>query len=362
MLYIVMRYIVSLPALCTFNMRALFSLFFWILSFPVFAQQLLSVQNISDGGGFDFPLIKATNTNVQDKINIHLHLSELDILPSPTKKNVFSVVSSMENGGLYGGKTHIQYKVLANNNRLLSIRLDQESSCLTTAYWSRYYNFNPHTGDRYSLQDFCSKENFVLLQKTIAFERKKEINRLLNDLVVNKIDTPDFSSLVSAIDEDDDLSDFFISSDTLYIDMLNLFHKNDRGYDVEYVTAISLDKFRYLLNDFGEAVFVSGEGLARYHALTHPQLFKGYIEGKYPFYMLIRHTYSNKYAGTYAYTKYGAAINLDGEKDGDEFVFTERSYEEGERPKFKFRLENRTMKGTYVNNKGRVLDFTALKE
>src|SRR5215467_9303796 len=68
------------------------------------------------GEEFSFPIFSNPGDSSTTKtINQYLQLSELELMDGYQSKNLFEVVNK-DNGGLYGGKQTISYKIFTNTS------------------------------------------------------------------------------------------------------------------------------------------------------------------------------------------------------------------------------------------------------
>jgi hypothetical protein len=324
---------------------SLFLLLFLISARP--KGEFLYLESL-DHGQFHFPIVQSEKPPVAYKINTHLQLSELELLKGSEKEHLFEVVSNKE-GGIYGKKVAIDFKVWQNSSRALSLSLAQSSCGMTCAYWTSYYNFNPQNGDRYFLQDFFSKAHYEkfkeeLSERRIAFLQKR--SQALKD--------PHRKQLLAYLEpylKEDRLRDFYIGEDSLYFDWSNLLHKHDKFLDMNHVVGVAKTEVAALLNDFGQAALLDGRNLKDYQAPSAPQVYQGEIGGQYPFVWLQRKMYDQSWEAIYAYLKYGRGIYLRGNENGSEndFWFDEKLGMAEHGGKVIFRMEAGQMRGYWYD-------------
>lgn len=319
-----------------------------------------TIENVSKEE-FVFPIIALPNKQAQEKINIHLQLSELDLIKGYEKKNIFERVS-FNNGTIYGGKVFISYEILNNSNRNLSMKFTESSCGATCAYWVQYYNFNPQNGDRYFIQDFFSPENFKRFQSTITPRRKEKIQNQIKMLLAKGEEMEYLDEYIYTSIEGDDLDDFYFTNDSIFFDNENLLNKHDKVWDLDHVTGFSINEIKHLLNPFGQSALLTGEGLESYQSKIEPQLYEGKIGSAAEFYLLFRNDYEKSYSGTYAYKKYGKAINLYGKETNGNYEFKEQNDDFDDVATITFQKENSNLSGFWTNNKNKKLTFTATRK
>ena len=271
---------------------------------------------------FSFPIFLNSNNLVTAKVNQMLQISELEILKGFETKNIFEQVS-IDDGRIYGGKVGIDFKIYDNNSKVLSVKLDESSCGATCAYWVRYYNFNSGNGDLIQLKDLFTKKGY---EKFFAFVTKRRIAQLKNELRKMPLaERGDFEG-ISGSYEADDLMDFYIEKNVLYIDGENSFSKNQKFASVEIkrISRFKLPEFKSYLNDYGKSLFgLTKDSIKKYRSNILPQLFHGKI-GNQKVMMVLNNGYGNEMKAEYVYSKYGKGIFLEGKIKADELSLTEK--------------------------------------
>jgi hypothetical protein len=251
-----------------------------------------------------------------------LQISELEILKGFETKNIFEQVS-IDDGRIYGGKVGIDFKIYDNNSKVLSVKLDESSCGATCAYWVRYYNFNSGNGDLIQLKDLFTKKGY---EKFFAFVTKRRIAQLKNELRKMPLaERGDFEGISGSF-EADDLMDFYIEKNVLYIDGENSFSKNQKFASVEIkrISRFKLSEFKSYLNDYGKSLFgLTKDSIKKYRSNILPQLFHGKI-GNQKVMMVLNNGYGNEMKAEYVYSKYGKGIFLEGKIKADELSLTEK--------------------------------------
>ena len=319
-----------------------------------------SIQNISIED-FDFPVVTTANKEAGEKINIHLQLSELGLIKGYEKKNIFEKVT-FNNGTIYGGKVFITYSVLQNTNRNLGIKFTESSCGATCAYWVQYYNFNPQNGDRYFIQDFFNPEDLKRFQSIIIPRRKEKIQKQIKELIAAGEELEHLNEYIYIAIEEDDFDDFYFTSDSIFFDNENLLNRHDKVWDLDHITGFSIGEIKHLLNPFGQSALLTGTGLESYQSTIEPQLYEGKIGSAAEFYLLFRNDYEKSYSGTYAYKKYGKAINLYGKETNGKYELKEQNDDFDEVATITFQKEKSNLSGFWTNNKNKKLIFTATRK
>jgi hypothetical protein len=171
------------------------------------------------------------------------------------------------------------------------------------------------------LKDLFTDKGLETFSKFITKRRVAEFNKERA-----KLKTADSESLfgIAGSYESDDLEDFYIKNNTLFIDGENSFAKNDKFYGVKTVSKFKLSEFKNYLNDYGKTLFsLSKNSIKNYRSSNLPQLFQGKIAGK-EVWLFLNTGVGNELKAEYIYSKYGKGIFLSGTFDGNEVILTEK--------------------------------------
>jgi hypothetical protein len=300
---------------------------------------------------FSFPIFSnPSNKYAASKINQMLQISELEILKGFETKSIFERVS-YDGGGIYGGRTDINFKVHNNNDKVLSVEFDQSSCGATCTYWVRYYNFNSGNGDLVQLKELFTETGF---QKFFEFVAKRRVADLKKELV-KKVELGERENYLNIIDcyEKDELEDYYIKNNSLYIDGENCFHKNQKFDGIETVSKFKTAELKKYLNAYGKSFFsVTGDSIKKYRSNALPQLFEGTIAGEKVLLVLNVDYYPdlNEVRAEYVYSRYGKGIFLEGKIDNNELSLTEKLPETDDSGLIDY-IDNGFIKAEFVGQK-----------
>lgn len=143
--------------------------------------------NIDFGEPIILPFVSASQSKIAKKINDYLYI---DIVGSPApSKASQGIVRNLteEDNDPIAGVTSMQYKVLVNNGKLLSLRTDAEFCGAYCEEYSKSYSFDASTGRYIMLQDIFTDAGLEKLKEKVYAARvatmKKEIKRLKAEAV-----------------------------------------------------------------------------------------------------------------------------------------------------------------------------------
>ncbi len=208
------------------------------------APAYFQVQTITHEESFAFPVFSHdVHPDVALKINRHLQLSELELLDGYQQSHLFERVV-VDHGTIYGGKVDLTSQVLNNTSRLLSVYFDEASCGMTCAYWHRYYNFNPANGDLIQLQDLVEPTKYDDFRE---FVYKRRLTEFCDN-------NPASFEYLPSILEDDDLADYYLSGDSLVVDVFNCLSKFEKVFGTDAYTYFSFNELRPYLNDYEQFI------------------------------------------------------------------------------------------------------------
>ncbi|OOQ58254.1 hypothetical protein [Mucilaginibacter pedocola] len=268
------------------------------------------ITNTKYTGKLQFPiLLKDTSKGVAiEKINQFLQLAELELLNGHQHDNIFEKVA-VGKVGLYGNKSDLSYSIYSNNNKTLSIGLQETASGMTMHYWSSYYTFNSGNGDLIQLSDLFTKTGYQQFRKQVV----KKATRQLKEQVEEMGDQATFTWLTDALASLKEINnfDFYLQRDTIVVNAEAILPKEGRAqFDMHL--KFHLSEFKQWLDDQGKCLFnINKADIASYRCRSLPQLFAGNI-GKHRILLIIRPSYGDEYQGIYCYEKFGKGIYMEG--------------------------------------------------
>lgn len=144
--------------------------------------------NIDFGEPIILPFVSSKQPKAAKKINDYLYIDIAGTpAPSKAKDGIVRHLTKDDNDPI-AGVTSMQYKVLVNNGKLLSLRTDAEFCGAYCEEYSQSYTFDATTGRYILLQDIFTDAGLVTLKEKVVAARvatmKKEIKRLQKQLAM----------------------------------------------------------------------------------------------------------------------------------------------------------------------------------
>lgn len=197
-----------------------------------------------------FPYIQMEDKEVERKVNVLLQIDNFGVVFNGPDGSCVDGIDHIAR--CFRGQRHGPTKFYDNSfSRNLSIEI------VNRPYidWEKrkyHYNFNPKTGDLYYLGDFFSEENYRLFQSKLLGYEMRENYPL------------------------EDLSNFEFTQDKIIVRLYRYTFIGMLLRKYSYYE-INISDIEPLLNDYGRAALITGEGLEKYHSKFSPFLYEGTI-------------------------------------------------------------------------------------
>lgn len=138
--------------------------------------------NIDFGEPITLPFVSSPLAKAAKKINDYLYIDIVGVpAPSKAKDGIVRNLAKEDNDPI-AGVTAMQYKVLVNNGKLLSLRTDTEFCGAYCEGFDNSYSFDVATGRHITLQDIFTDEGLQALTKKVYAARvatmQQEVMRL----------------------------------------------------------------------------------------------------------------------------------------------------------------------------------------
>lgn len=342
-----------------FDMKNLFlsTLFFFLSTLILFAQQSpILYEIIQKDTNYVFPVfVNKKNPEVAEKINQTIQIAELELLKGFEKENIFERVSNPENWTLFGRRVLIESSVMENNNKVLAIKIKNSSCGLTCSHWVNYYNFNVENGDVIQLKDLFTEDGF---SHFLGYATEKQVNILKEEAADNILLYDNIITCYRA----NNLYDFFIKGDSLFINGEDCFLKNELfPENINTVTKFNLTEFKHFLSDYGKIIFSLKKGnLKKQRSQSLPQLFEGSIAGKEVLFV-IRNIEGKEVIAEYADKQNGIGIYLEGKLDEKQLSLIEKDAENNDNGYIDAEFDKDKISGIWKSKDGTNLYRVSLK-
>ena len=305
-----------------------------ILQFRLFSQSIkFSVDSAvlkTDNLYYVFPIIISSNKSVENRMNNVLQLSELYHSYIPGRENIFDEIIGID-GGLYGQVKDYEFIQVANNSKIVSIKLDVTKCGMTCNYSTRYYTFDSEFGRRLTLDNLLSKDESQLvipiIDNYVNHELKNwycsfaSIDSRYEDYNLNLIER-----IRNAIQSMENWSDFYIDSNFLYIDAIGLLSKNERFMDIPTLYKIPIDEFECLLKEDSFLIYKNPITHIQPVSEHWPRIYEGRIDDKYPVKLILGRSYGDRFYMAYSYDRYGKGLLFNGKIDTTETIILHQDF------------------------------------
>ncbi len=133
---------------------------------------------------YRFPFIQSKQSLVARKINQYLQKNVLDNKKIITDSNKIFAASRYinEDSILQSGYSAIDYTVVVNNARLLSLQFELESTGAYSTNFPSYYNFDNRTGKMITAAAIFTSRGLQILKNRLLKERKIRVAQRIQEL------------------------------------------------------------------------------------------------------------------------------------------------------------------------------------
>lgn len=285
----------------------------------------VSIDRITLGKDFCFPLLKGKSRATTDRINAYLQLAELESLPFNDTARFFDIVARQ------GGKDEMDYFTSRYKDNSLTIVVDQARCRATCYYWRTYYHFNLYNGERYYLSDLIAASAWRPFCELLGRKINETLSARFDAIAVEDTSVNELRELArtSLIDETE-LPYFYCSGDTLYYDLHNWFLRPFRYYEnLDTRIPVAFQEMDRFWSDYGRALF-RGEGKPSDMRSSCPlQVYHGALDGRAMWWWFER--YGDRCSGRYALVGKRKAWAFTGARIGGTLELEERDDQNGTR-------------------------------
>lgn len=212
---------------------------------------------------YKFPRIEYKDKYVERKVNAMLQLLYFGVLLKDDEGNGFDGINHIVRNSY---DHNLGRTVFYDNtfSRCISIRIDEQKY---GGEARSFFNFNPKTGELYHLEDFFYEAAYYEFQSKI--------------LGYKVSDRREFVSI-----------SFSPTQTKLFLII------RGEGMRMPAYEWINISDIEHLLNDYGRAALITGEGLENYHTNVTPLLYEGKI-GEEPVIFLRTHPFGSTHDALY---------------------------------------------------------------
>ena len=202
----------------------------------------------------NFPIFTSSvDTLTYNKINQTLQLLKLNLLEGFQTKTIFEEIRFTDFEPKAAISRQMEFEILENNNKTLTIYFNEASCYATCFYWNSYLNFNSQNGNLINIEEFFTKEGFENFKQIV---KNKNIKHIINQsLSIEKEYRTSFINAYSNLISNADINDFYIKHDTIVIDRWNFLDKNTKVSGMNLITKYSISEFKNHLNEYGNYIF-----------------------------------------------------------------------------------------------------------
>ena len=316
-----------------------------------------------DGLAARFPIVQGPDSAVTNKINSFLQLTWLRNTPKslPKGADIFKRTAYQHNdSGVHSGYTNIDYAIVFQSHRVLSLRLDLETMAAYPESYSKYQNFNLQNGTPVLTADLFTEQGLQRLRAYLQEERKKiirEAGMVAKAEKMNEEDQDYISKSLTECNLEPEENNAVIDSAGMIFFRSNCFPHVARGMEADLSVKIPSAKLSPWLNVYGKKLFSEPTANIRQDGLSglHKSL-SGSI-GKYPVVLMLERLHGNYVSGYYYYQSREIAIELSGERKGNNLVLHEYD-EEGSTGTIRAAIKGNTLTGTWTGSNGKQLPFS----
>lgn len=206
---------------------------------------------------YRFPLVHGTNKTAAQNINSILQNEILENKRTISDSNkIFEESRYINNDSVHqSGYSEIDYEVLLNNSRVLSIEVDVESTGAYSTTFPMYFSFDSKTGKRLSFSAIFNPAARQVLSERLLKERKK---RVIESIKEDYADSEDSTYIMETYEKclaEDDIEKIYVKAASLVFYKEYCFPHAARPYDIDLDVEIPLKELRSLLTPYGKRIF-----------------------------------------------------------------------------------------------------------
>lgn len=310
-----------------------------------------------------FPIVQGPDSAVINKINRFLQLTWLRNTPKSLQKgtDIFERTAYQHNdSGVRSGYTNIDYGIVFLSPRILSLRLDLETMAAYPESYSHYQNFNLQNGTLILTADLFTPEGLQQLRSYLREERKKIIKEAGMAAIAEKMNKEDQDYISQSLTEcnlEAEENNAVIDSAGMIFFRSHCFPHVARGMEADLSVRIPSAMLSPWLNAYGKKIFIEPTADIRNDGMSGLLKPMAGTIGKYPVVLILERLDGNYAAGYYYYQSREIAIEISGERKGNNLVLHEYD-EEGSTGTIRATISGNALSGTWTGSNGKQLSFS----
>lgn len=231
-----------------------------LLQHTVNAQvDIIPLHHHSDGRRtHSFPLIKAPDRTIADKINATLQseiLNDDEVITDTAR--LFEKTMYISTGpNARPGLSAIDFDVKLNTPFVLTIIFTLEGTGAYTSYSTKYFTFDTKTGELLSIKNFMNATGVEVIGRRLIKEREKRIadwkDEMKKDYPGYKEDAAMINEAFNKCNSEAEVNNFFIEKDSILFYKEPCFPHAARPYDTNLDIRISFKELSKYFTEAGE--------------------------------------------------------------------------------------------------------------
>jgi hypothetical protein len=221
---------------------------------------ILTIKNPSTGFGSNlvFPNVKSANPKTAKTINSYLQAKMLDNSTVITNPHRIFFNRQYINTDTFSqsGYSDLNYKVVLNTTRVLSIKFDVEATGAYSHYYNEYHSFNTETGKAITAAAIFNAEGFKYLRKHLIKERKKLYERYITEECVDYKDTAEIRERYIECNKTADVDQIFILPKSILFYKEHCFSHANQPYETDLNITIPVKRLEKYLTDYGKKLLL----------------------------------------------------------------------------------------------------------
>ena len=265
-----------------------------------------------------------------ERINYYLKYDVLSKVHGNEGENIFSEVFPPQ--GEFAGEGEYNYLFYSNNNKFVSISIDNSFTGAYTEYQDRSYSFNSRNGEHLTHHDFFEGNNYDKVMQKASKACAEIIQNYLETLDVEDEFFEDKREMYEGClhhfeSEGTSYFNFYLTDSTFVFTRYRCSNHMMAALDDlwDFQVAFTFDELKPYLSDEGLSILINqAREMSPDTHVPEQKVMNGSLDGKYPIHAIFRSLSGDYLNGVYWYDKYMKPISIYGNRmDDGTFVFWE---------------------------------------